>query len=116
MPGMRRPNCTSPRRSRRSTLLASQVPPGVKRDPVRIASNNFNQNQIEMKHGKTQELAPSGKLRVGIVGAGQMARQHARAIARLDSAELCAVVDPDPVALAEILQPHSTATGFSSFD
>lgn len=69
-----------------------------------------------MKHGETQGIVPSGKLRVGIVGAGQMARQHARAIRRLDSAILSAVVDPDRAALAEILQPNLGATGFTSFD
>jgi predicted dehydrogenase/nucleoside-diphosphate-sugar epimerase len=55
-------------------------------------------------------------LRVGIIGAGQMARQHARAISRLDGATITAVVDPDPSALEEIRRIQPKAIGFASFE
>jgi len=55
---------------------------------------------------KSQTVAQPETLRVGILGAGQMARQHARAIGRLSNAIVNAVVDPDPSALAEIRQPQ----------
>src|ERR1700693_221871 len=69
-----------------------------------------------MKHGKTHMTAPPQKLRVGILGAGQMARQHARAIGRLDDATVVAVVDPDPSALEEVRRIQPQAIGFASFE
>ena len=45
-----------------------------------------------------------------------MARQHARAIGRLNDAIVTAVVDPDPSALAEIRRIQPAATGFASFE
>ena len=66
-----------------------------------------------MKHGRTHMIAPTKTLRIGIIGAGQMARQHARAIARLDNATVTAIVDPDPAALNAIreIQPGAIAFG-----
>jgi predicted dehydrogenase/nucleoside-diphosphate-sugar epimerase len=55
-------------------------------------------------------------LRIGILGAGQMARQHARAITRLGDVIVSAAVDPDPAALEEIRRLHPSASGFASFD
>jgi len=55
-------------------------------------------------------------LRIGILGAGQMARQHARAIGRLGDAIVSAVVDPDPSALEEIRRMQPGAIGFASFE
>lgn len=69
-----------------------------------------------MKQGKTQTIAPPEKLRVGIIGAGQMARHHARAIGRLSNATVSAVVDPDPSALDEIRQIQPGSIGFASFE
>ncbi len=60
--------------------------------------------------------APPETLRVGILGAGQMARQHARAIGRLGDATVSAVVDPDPSALEEIRRIQPGAIGFASFE
>ena len=68
-----------------------------------------------MKYGKTHMIAPSRTLRVGILGAGQMARQHARAIGRLGEARVTAVVDPDPSALEEIRRIQPDAVGFATF-
>jgi predicted dehydrogenase/nucleoside-diphosphate-sugar epimerase len=68
-----------------------------------------------MKHGKTHMIAPPRTLRVGILGAGQMARQHARAIGRLGEARVTAVVDPDPSALEEIRRIQPDAAGFAAF-
>jgi predicted dehydrogenase/nucleoside-diphosphate-sugar epimerase len=67
-----------------------------------------------MKHGKTDLNAPVDKLRIGILGAGQMARQHARAIGRLDGAIVTGVVDPDASALAEVRRIQPMAIGFAS--
>jgi predicted dehydrogenase/nucleoside-diphosphate-sugar epimerase len=54
-------------------------------------------------------------LSVGIVGAGQMARQHARAIARLPGiARVTAVVDPDASAIEEMRKIQPAAAGFAS--
>lgn len=69
-----------------------------------------------MKHAKTQMIAPQEKLRVGILGAGQMARQHARAIGRLGDATVTAVVDPNRSALEEIRRMQPNAIGFASFE
>src|SRR5712691_2222966 len=68
-----------------------------------------------MKHGKPLKIAQRETLRVGILGAGQMARQHARAIGRLDDAMVTAVVDPDRSALEEIRRIQPDAVGFASF-
>jgi predicted dehydrogenase/nucleoside-diphosphate-sugar epimerase len=67
-----------------------------------------------MKPGKTHMVAPPRALRIGIIGAGQMARQHARAIGRLGEASVTAVVDPDPSALQEIRRIQPDALGFAS--
>lgn len=69
-----------------------------------------------MKHGKPQVVPQRETLRVGIIGAGQMARQHARAIGRLVDATVSAVVDPDPGALQEIRRIQPRAIGFASFE
>ena len=66
--------------------------------------------------GKSQMIAQPERLRVGILGAGQMARQHARAIGRLGHASVSAVVDPDPSALEEIRQIQPGAIGFASLE
>ena len=65
-----------------------------------------------MKHDNPQVTAQRRKLRVGIIGAGQMARHHARAIGRLADVTVTAVVDPDPAAL--LIQP--AAIGLASFE
>lgn len=67
-----------------------------------------------MKHVKPHMIADRKTLRVGIIGAGQMARQHARAIGRLDHATVAAVVDPDSSALEEMRGIHPAAVGFAS--
>lgn len=69
-----------------------------------------------MKRGKPHMFAQPETLRVAILGAGQMARQHARAIGRLGDAIVTAVVDPDPSALEEIRQIQPGAIGFASFE
>jgi len=69
-----------------------------------------------MKHGKLHVVAQPDKLRVGIIGAGQMARQHARAIGRLTGATVCAVVDPDPASLEAMKLIQPGAIGFGSVD
>jgi predicted dehydrogenase/nucleoside-diphosphate-sugar epimerase len=69
-----------------------------------------------MKHGRPHMLAQHEPLRVGILGAGQMARQHARAIGRLGDAAVTAVVDPDASALEEIRQIQPGAIGFASLE
>jgi predicted dehydrogenase/nucleoside-diphosphate-sugar epimerase len=54
-------------------------------------------------------------LRIGLVGAGQMAQQHARAIARLpEKAVLTAVADPDVAATEAIRAIHPTASCWTS--
>lgn len=68
-----------------------------------------------MKNGEPQVSAQQN-VRIGIVGAGQMARQHARAIGRLETATVTAVVDPDPAALGEIRRVQPGAACFTSFD
>ena len=60
--------------------------------------------------------AQTRKLRVGILGAGQMARQHAWAIARLPDATVTAVADPDPSALEEMRRIQPGAIGFGSLE
>lgn len=63
--------------------------------------------------------APSAPaiLRVAILGAGQMARQHARAIARLPQlAKVTAVVDPNADAIEAMREIVPAATAFSSLD
>ena len=58
---------------------------------------------------------PNLPLRVGIVGAGQMARQHARAIGRLPQlATVAAVVDPDVAAIEAIRLIQPGVAGFPS--
>ena len=50
-----------------------------------------------------EQRASADPLRVAILGAGQMARQHARAIARLtDLARVVAVADPHGEAVEEL--------------
>lgn len=56
------------------------------------------------------------QLRIAVIGAGQMARQHARAIARLQNATVTAIVDPDRVALEEMRLEHPSAVPFTSLD
>ncbi|HEY1952203.1 MAG TPA: Gfo/Idh/MocA family oxidoreductase [Gemmatimonadaceae bacterium] len=63
-----------------------------------------------------QTTSPASPLRVGILGAGQMARHHARAIARLGSAKLSAAVDPDSSALAEMSSIGGDIATFASLD
>ncbi|HEX9606878.1 MAG TPA: Gfo/Idh/MocA family oxidoreductase, partial [Gemmatimonadaceae bacterium] len=54
-------------------------------------------------------------LRVGILGAGQMARQHVRAIARLPGlATVTAVIDPDSAAVDAIRRIQPNLAGFAS--
>jgi predicted dehydrogenase/nucleoside-diphosphate-sugar epimerase len=61
------------------------------------------------------ETKPAPPLRVGILGAGQMARQHARAIGQLpDIATVTAVVDPDVAAIAAIQRIDRGVAGFAS--
>jgi predicted dehydrogenase/nucleoside-diphosphate-sugar epimerase len=67
-----------------------------------------------MKNGMPQVSQQPGTLRIGIIGAGQMARQHARAIGRLQNAKVTAVVDPDPMALEEIRRIQPAAAAFGS--
>jgi predicted dehydrogenase/nucleoside-diphosphate-sugar epimerase len=67
-------------------------------------------------NGKPQLVAQRETLRIGIIGAGQMARQHAKAIGRLSDATVTAVVDPDPTALEEMRKIHPAAVGFASFE
>jgi predicted dehydrogenase/nucleoside-diphosphate-sugar epimerase len=67
-----------------------------------------------MNTGIPQVSQQNGMLRIGIIGAGQMARQHARAIGRLQNAKVTAVVDPDPVALEEIRRIAPGANPFAS--
>ena len=66
--------------------------------------------------GKSQMNPQPKRLRVGILGAGQIARQHARAIGRRGDATVSAVVDPDPSALEEIRRIQPGAIGFASFE
>ncbi len=57
------------------------------------------------------------RLRIGVVGAGQMARQHVRAIARLDGvAKVAAVVDPDGAAIEEVQRIQPDLVAFASLD
>jgi predicted dehydrogenase/nucleoside-diphosphate-sugar epimerase len=67
-----------------------------------------------MEYRKPQMIAPPETLRIGILGAGQMARQHARAIGRLTNATVSAVVDPDPSALEEMRRIQPAAIGYTS--
>jgi len=67
-----------------------------------------------MTHGKLHVVAQPDKLRVGIIGAGQMARQHARAIGRLTGATVHAVVDPDPASLEAMRLIQPAAIGLAS--
>lgn len=60
--------------------------------------------------------AQTRTLRAAIVGAGQMAQQHAQAIGRLNSATVDAVVDPDPSALEAMRRIQPRAIGFASFE
>ena len=53
-------------------------------------------------------------LRVGIIGAGQMARHHARAISTLHSASLSAIADPDAAATAVVKSEHPKVRVFAS--
>lgn len=69
-----------------------------------------------MKRSMPSVDAQRRMLRVGIVGAGQMARQHARAIGRLSNVTVKAVVDPDPSALEEMRRIQPEAIGFVSVD
>lgn len=69
-----------------------------------------------MKDRKLDVTSAARRLRVGIIGAGQMARQHARAISRLDNAVVQVVVDQDPTALQEICRMHPDAKGFTSIE
>ena len=69
-----------------------------------------------MKEGTSRDRAQLRPLRIGIIGAGQMARQHARAVGRVGNVVLTAVVDPDASALAEIRREHPGATGFASLE
>jgi predicted dehydrogenase/nucleoside-diphosphate-sugar epimerase len=58
---------------------------------------------------------PVSFLRIGILGAGQMARQHARAIARLPGvAAVKAIVDPDVAAIEDTRRMHPGVVGFTS--
>ena len=61
-------------------------------------------------------IAQPKTLRIAILGAGQMARQHARAIGRLGNATVSAVVDPDQASLEEMLRIHPGALSFASFE
>lgn len=64
-----------------------------------------------------QTTSAVATLRVGILGAGQMAQQHARAIARLpDLATVTAVVDPDVSAMEAILRIRPGTTAFASLE
>jgi predicted dehydrogenase/nucleoside-diphosphate-sugar epimerase len=81
---------------------------------IRFISNTLSLNQMEYR--KRRMISASAKLRIGILGAGQMGRQHARAIGRLADAHVTAVVDPDPAALEEMQRIQPTAIGFTSFE
>jgi predicted dehydrogenase/nucleoside-diphosphate-sugar epimerase len=69
-----------------------------------------------MKHSKLNVDAPRTPLRVGIIGAGQMARQHARAIRRLGDVTVNGVVDLDPAALEEMRGILPGVIGFASVE
>jgi predicted dehydrogenase/nucleoside-diphosphate-sugar epimerase len=69
-----------------------------------------------MNRSKPQVVAQRDTLRIGIIGAGQMARQHAQAIGRLGNATVTAVVDPDPSALEAIRRIQPGAVGFASVE
>lgn len=69
-----------------------------------------------MNRSDPNTVAQHAPLRVGIVGGGQMARQHARAIGRLDNAVVGAVVDPDPAALDEMLSIQPAAKTFTTLE
>ena len=69
-----------------------------------------------MMDSKSNPSTLSSTLRVGIIGAGQMARQHARAIGRLTGVTVQAVVDPDKASLDEIRRVAPSAIGFASLE
>jgi UDP-N-acetyl-2-amino-2-deoxyglucuronate dehydrogenase len=53
----------------------------------------------------------TARIRLALVGAGIIARQHARVISQLaDRVELAAVVDPDPAKAAELAEQFGAAT------
>jgi predicted dehydrogenase/nucleoside-diphosphate-sugar epimerase len=66
--------------------------------------------------GKPHLVAQGETLRIGIIGAGQMARQHAQAICRLPGATVTAVVDPDRAALEGLQRIQPQAVTFASFE
>ncbi len=49
-------------------------------------------------------------LRAGVIGAGNMGRNHARVYSEMDDAELVAVADPVPEALNRVAQRHRVRT------
>jgi predicted dehydrogenase/nucleoside-diphosphate-sugar epimerase len=69
-----------------------------------------------MNMGKPHLVAQGETVRVGIIGAGQMARQHALAIGRLPGATVTAVVDPDRAALEALQRIQPQAVTFASFE
>ena len=65
---------------------------------------------------RSQTNSQPDKLRVAIIGAGQMARQHALAISRLGGATVAAIVDPNGSAVNEALTIAPMAVGLRCFD
>ncbi len=95
-------------------LIAAQaIPCGLLRP---LTSTAFQVEQLSMNTDNIS-LATTAvpALRVGILGAGQMARQHIRAIGRLAGlATVTAVVDPDVVAIDTIRREEPGIAGFAS--
>ena len=62
--------------------------------------------------------SPSGPspLRIGLAGLGHFGRQHAAVLGDLAGVELAALCDPDPEALRPLLERHTGARGYSSFE
>ena len=69
-----------------------------------------------MKNTNDSEIAVNqAPLRIGLIGAGQMSQQHARAIARLPGlATVTAVADRDVAAVEAIRRIHPNASCHSS--
>lgn len=65
---------------------------------------------------QTDPQAPPRALRVAIVGAGRMGREHAKAIARISTAHLVAAVDPDEEARREFGELVPGAKTFATLD
>jgi len=97
-------------------LIAAQA---IGYKPSRQPTSTYSQPERTFMNpsGVSPATTPIPPLRVGILGAGQMARQHVRAIARLPAlATVTAVVDPDVAAIEEARRIEPTAAGFTSLE